>query len=334
MRGKSMMLILVAIGCGLVASVGISQVMEQSSKGGSREETVPILVALADIDINDALDSKNVGLEQYPKNRVPAGAYQDIEKVKDKFARARMAKGEVILQLRISDTRGDTIAGRTPIGFRAVTIRADDETRDSNLLGPGDKVDVLFRPTHMSWKGTHAAKSLLRNVRVGALNAVMERAQDGSEDKAAAKTVTLYIKQEQVSLIESARSLGELKLVLRATGEPGESDQLGDVTMAELENRGEQTASAPTPIQNILNPDLNKPKVDEITSPEMHKKFTTYIWGSSGVTMVQSDDSGALPTVTPGAAPIGGGGGSSASGGMPPTTPSIPDPNAGQAGSQ
>ena len=70
-----MMLILVAIGCGLVASVGISQVMEQSSKGGSREETVPILVALADIDINDKLDTKNVGLEQWPKNRVPSGAF-------------------------------------------------------------------------------------------------------------------------------------------------------------------------------------------------------------------------------------------------------------------
>lgn len=333
MRGKSMMLILVAVGCGLVASVGISQVMEQNSKGAGREDTVPILVALEDIDIDDELTTKNVGLEQWPKNRVPAGAFQDIEKVKDKFARSRMSKGEVILPLRISDTRGESIARRIPAGFRAVTIRADEEVRDSNLLGPGDRVDVLFRPTHMSWKGTHAAKSLLRNVRVGALNAIMERNTEGSDDKGTAKTVTLYIKQEQVSLIESARSLGELKLVLRATGEPGEPDQLGDVTIAELENRGEQQAAAPTPIANQLNPELTKPK-EEMVSPEMHPKHTTYIWGPNGVTMVQSDNSGALPTVTPGASPIGGGGGSSASGGMPPITPSIPDPNAGQAGSQ
>ena len=334
MRGKSMMLILVAIGCGLVASVGISQVMEQSSKGGSREETVPILVALADIDINDKLDSKNVGLEQWPKNRVPAGAFQDIEKVKDLFASARMTKGEPILPIRIIDNINGGIAARIPSGFRAVTIRADEEVRDSNLLGPGDKVDVLFRPTHMSWKGTHSAKSLLRNVRVGALNAVMERSTDGAEEKATAKTVTLYIKQEQVSLVESARALGELKMVLRATGEPGEPDQIGDVTMAELENRGEQASSTAQPIQNLLNPTVTEPKVNEVNSQEQHKKFTTYIWGSSGVTMVQSDDSGALPTVTPGAAPIGGGGGSSTSGGLPPTTPTLPDPNAGQAGSQ
>lgn len=332
MRGKSMMLILVAVGCGLVASVGISQVMDQSSKGAGREDTVPILVALEDIEVDDELTTKNVGLEQWPKNRVPAGAFQDIEKVKDQFAKSRMTKGEVILQIRISDTRGESIARRIPAGFRAVTIRADEEVRDSNLLGPGDRVDVLFRPTHMSWKGTHAAKSLLRNVRVGALNAVMERNSEGSEDKASAKTVTLYIKQEQVSLIESARSLGELKLALRATGEPGEPDQIGDVTMAELENRGEQAAAAAQPVQNLLNPELTKPKVDDVVSPEQHPKHTTYIWGPNGVTMVQSDNSGALPTVTPGATPIGGGGGSSASGGMPPVTapaPAIPDPNAG-----
>lgn len=330
MRGKSMMLILVAVGCGLVASVGISQVMEQNSKAGGREDTVPILVALEDIDIDDALTTSNVGLEQWPKNRVPAGAFQDIEKVKDQFARSRMAKGEVILPLRISDTREESIARRIPAGYRAVTIRADEEVRDSNLLGPGDRVDVLFRPTHMNWKGTHAAKSLLKNVRVGALNAVMERNTEGSDEKGTAKTVTLYIKQEQVNLIESARSLGELKLALRATGEPGEPDQQGDVTMAELENRGEQSTASSTPLANLLNPEVAKPKVDEMTSPEMHKKFTTYIMSNSGSVMVQTDDSGAMPVVTPGAAPIGGGGGSSASGGLPPTTSSLPDPGAGQ----
>jgi Flp pilus assembly protein CpaB len=233
----------------------------------------------------------------------------------------------VILPLRISDSITRGIATRIPAGFRAVTIRADEEVRDSNLLGPGDKVDVLFRPTHMSWKGTHAAKSLLKNVRVGALNEVMERSQDGSEDKASAKTVTLYIKQEQVSLIESARSLGELKLVLRATAEPGEPDQVGDVTMAELENRGEQVSPVSQPIANLFNPDSQG---SEQPQPEQPKKFTTYIWGTNGVTMVQSDDSGALPSVTTGATPIGGSGGSSAAGGMPPVSPSIPDPNAGQ----
>lgn len=328
MRGKSMMLIMVAVGCGLVASVGISQVMDQSSKGAGREDTVPILVALADIDINDELTTTNVGLEQWPKNRVPAGAFQDIEKVKSQFAKSRMAKGEVILPLRISDSKNRGISTSIPPGFRALTIRADEEVRDSALLNPGDKVDVLFRPNSNNWKGTHAAKSLLKNVRVGALNEVIERT-DGSEDKATAKTVTLYIKNEQVSLVESARALGELKLVLRAINEPGEPDQMGDVTMTELENRGEQQGAAATPIANLLNPDQNKPK-EETVSPEQHPKHTTYIWGPSGVTQVQSDSSGALPTVTPGVAPIGGAGGSSASGGMPPlTTPTIPDPNAG-----
>lgn len=324
-----MMLILVAVGCGLVASVGISQVMEQSSKGAAREETVPILVALEDIDINDKLDTKNVGLEQWPKNRVPAGAFQDIEKVKGQYAISRMTKGEVVQPHRISDRPGDSIARRIPNGFRAVTIRADDEVRDSNLLAPGDRVDVLFRPSHMSWKGPHSAKVLLRNVRVGALNAVMERNVEGAEERSSAKTVTLYIKEEYVSLVESARAVGELKLVLRALNEPGEPDQPGEVTMAELENRGETVGASAQPIPNFsFQPaEIEKPKVNEVVSPEQHKKYTVYIWGSNGVTMVQTDDSGALPTVTQGASPVGAGGGSS-SGGLPPlNSPALPDPS-------
>ena len=63
MRMKSLILIFIALGCGLVASIGISQVMERGANaGGSNIEMEPILVTLKDIDINASFDAQNVTL--------------------------------------------------------------------------------------------------------------------------------------------------------------------------------------------------------------------------------------------------------------------------------
>ncbi len=56
MRAKSMVLILIALGCGLVASIAISQVMERGANSSNAAlETVQIYVATSDIDVNDQL---------------------------------------------------------------------------------------------------------------------------------------------------------------------------------------------------------------------------------------------------------------------------------------
>ncbi len=50
MRPKSMILIVIALGCGLIASIGISQVMENNvSEAPVEAPTATIFVAVADI---------------------------------------------------------------------------------------------------------------------------------------------------------------------------------------------------------------------------------------------------------------------------------------------
>ena len=72
MRAKSMVLILIALGCGLVASIAISQVMERGANSGNAAlETVQIYVATTDIDANDQLSAENVRVEDWPKSKVP-----------------------------------------------------------------------------------------------------------------------------------------------------------------------------------------------------------------------------------------------------------------------
>src|SRR5262245_22138747 len=102
MRMKSLILIFIALGCGLVASIGISQVMNR--EGGGNLHVEQILVALADIDIGTKLDAQNVKLEDWPKAKIPESAVRRLEDVKDKFANARFFKGEPLHTHKISDT--------------------------------------------------------------------------------------------------------------------------------------------------------------------------------------------------------------------------------------
>src|SRR6185312_6219927 len=93
MRMKSLILIFIALGCGLVASIGISQVMNRDS-GVASLDMEQILGALNDVDIGAKLDAQKVQLADWPKAKVPDGAIRRLEAVKHKFANARFFKGE------------------------------------------------------------------------------------------------------------------------------------------------------------------------------------------------------------------------------------------------
>ena len=72
MRPKSLILLALALGCGLVASIGISQVMEHNSKPGAKLETVPIYIAVHNINLGDTIDEKMVSYQEWPKDKVRA----------------------------------------------------------------------------------------------------------------------------------------------------------------------------------------------------------------------------------------------------------------------
>src|SRR5688572_8078752 len=104
MRMKTLILIFIALGCGLVASIGISQVMERGGNSGPGMEMEQILVALADIDNNAKLDATNVKLEDWPKSKVPEGAIRRLDDANGKFTATRFYKGEPILISKISES--------------------------------------------------------------------------------------------------------------------------------------------------------------------------------------------------------------------------------------
>src|SRR5437762_2394878 len=103
MRSKSIVLLGLALGCGAVASVGISQVMERNRQEQSAQgEFDRIFVAQSDININEPLTPQNVKLEEWPKALVPGGALTKLEEVSGKRVRYHLTKGEPILSSKLA----------------------------------------------------------------------------------------------------------------------------------------------------------------------------------------------------------------------------------------
>ena len=75
MRSKTLILLVLALGCGLVASIGISQVLQRQDQTPAGD-TAPVWVVMMDIKRSDPLTMQNLKLEQWPKDKIPAGAAQ------------------------------------------------------------------------------------------------------------------------------------------------------------------------------------------------------------------------------------------------------------------
>lgn len=249
---KSLVLIFIALGCGLVVSIGVSQVMNRD--GGTSLEMEQILVALADIDIGTKLDAQNVKLEDWPKAKIPEGAIRRLEDVKDQFANVRFFKGEPLNVNKVSDTLSN-IANKVPDGYRAMPVKVDEDTV-LRAISPGDHVDVMvfLRRNGQDIVET-GAFTILKNVRVFAVNATTERASDAKGETTSFKTVSLLVKPEHARELAVAAQVGKIMLTLRrpdqsdeATGE--EATPLSDILSGRSKLATDPTANASAPTQS------------------------------------------------------------------------------------
>ncbi|HZZ71917.1 MAG TPA: Flp pilus assembly protein CpaB [Pirellulales bacterium] len=276
MRPKSLILLALALGCGLVASIGISQVMDRRADGGQAVvETVPIFVAKADIKEMTLLTDQNVEQEQWPKAKVPAGALLKHEDWEGQRPQVTIYKGEPIIKAKIADknARADS---NIPNGFRTVAISVDGVSNLGGILKPHDKVDVLAYFSRNPQNGINetAVRTILRKVEVFAVDSQYKRGDNGDE-VTAAKVVSLVVTPDQAEKITLAAETGKIRLILRNNDDDTNVESSGESRFSDL-GKNEDASSTPDQpskstasdaIKNILEV-LSTPKKAEEPAPE------------------------------------------------------------------
>jgi pilus assembly protein CpaB len=230
MRSKSLVLLVLALGCGLVAAIGINQVMANRGQQAAPTETMAIYVAMKDIPSRETLKIEDLKLEDWPKDKVPKGAVTKPEQIAERSAKTKFYTGEPILETKLFSPDDPALgaARQIPNGYQVVSLKVDDVTGISKLVLPGDNVDVqvfIRRNTSLGANETMTA-TVLQSAKVFAVNEIFDGDQSGSNEEGtiAAKTVSLVVLPDEAKRVMLAAELGKIRLTLRGPDDKTEAE--------------------------------------------------------------------------------------------------------------
>jgi Flp pilus assembly protein CpaB len=215
---KSIVLIVIALACGLVASIGISQLIDRPDSD-SEPKMETIYVAASNIPSWSELTPELLKQEEWPAGKVPQDAIRSIEEFEGKSPKYPLYPGEPIVQSKLTDGKAGRRSIRIPAGYQVVAVEVDVENALSGLISPGDKVDVLcfIRNNGMGTNISTGTRTILRNTTVFAVNDQIER--QGEDSAIEAKTVSLLVQPADSERLVLAKQLGTIHLALRKPGD-------------------------------------------------------------------------------------------------------------------
>ena len=283
MKSKSLILMVLSLGFGLVAAIGISQVMKNNSANASAVQQMgAVIVAAEHLDVKTELTEENVRIENWPVNIIPPDAVRSLEEIADKAVKTPMPKGMPITMPQIALKSEMGVTGIPP-GFKLFGIKVTGESTVSGLLSPGDKVDVigLFKRRNKAGREQTISKTFRKAIKVFAINGNMSAVMDPEEKKSSGSAiVSVLVTEKQAEEIAFVQKVGSLKLIMR--GEQSEDDEqvesLADIMRLEDDEDLDEDA-----------PEYQAPAI--ANKPKDNGPTTMIVWkGGNAVKMVFSPD--------------------------------------------
>jgi pilus assembly protein CpaB len=223
MRAKSILLLVLALGCGLVASIGITQMVGKHGEDQPpSEDSETIVLATQDIGMGDPIQPEMLRLEQWPNGKAPPGVLKKIEDLQGRRSRTAIAAGAPVLENQLLDKNADFFGPSMsiPRGYRAVPVKIDPTIGSANMLRPGDHVDVLVHgnPDAGGNPNNAGTQTILQNMRVFAIDNQYDAKLSGDKgDKpAAVKIISLLATPEESEILLDAQEWGKIQLVMRS----------------------------------------------------------------------------------------------------------------------
>lgn len=219
------------MGFGLVAAIGISQVLGQKSANAEPEkEHGPVIVAAMDLDPNSRLTEENVKIENWPLDIVPDDAATSLDDIEDMVNRNRLGKGMPIQKSVIVNEK--SVASLSiPSDMKVVAIKVPSDDLFGGLLSPGDKVDVIGLFAKRDKKNPNrinqTSKTFLRGLQVFSINNSMKSVET-REDSPTAGTnsavVGVLATEEQAEAMYYVQRTAQIKLTLRGDEATNDDD--------------------------------------------------------------------------------------------------------------
>ena len=218
-RNITILFIVVALVLGFLAALVAKRYIEQATVGGAgavvQSETVTVVVAKQDIEMASTLTAGDIRMESVPRSIVPKGALTDAKAIVGRGAAARITRGEVILEERLTAVGvGGGLPGMIRDGYRAITVKVNEIVGVAGFIVPGTYVDVLTTIRRRVGENDEPeTRIILQNVRVLAAGPYLQR--DRENKPVTVNAVTLELLPEHAEMVSHAQNEGELRLALR-----------------------------------------------------------------------------------------------------------------------
>ena len=253
MKPKTLVTLVVAVGCGLV----VAFLMKQAGSGSDAEAeaTVPVLMAEMNIDLGKRILPDQVRFHNIPVSMVPEGAVTDVAQYEDRALLKPAVAGEIINVAKLGEPGiyGNSI--QIPVGSRVVPIPVSESESFSGMLQPGDRVDlrVTYRKEIRDLNGDRRtvteSKPLLEYIKVFAVDNRTASSGGDQTEGGKFKNIHLIVTPEQEGWIKLAQEKGRLSTSWRSEldTEPAMTGALSDGLIEDLIGipaRGQVAAAA------------------------------------------------------------------------------------------
>ncbi len=297
MKSKSIFLMAVSLGFGLVAAIGITQVM-----GRNKPEPVAdvpketVLVAVKDLDINTELTPELFKEEQWPAEYIPENVLKSLDEIEGKVVTSRVsANGTVTLTNLVN--KSELRSKKIPPGYKVfgVTLGSDDHL--SGLLEPGDTVDLIavFRSNRTTGP---SSQTFLRKVRIFNINANTSKDPEGRASVKGNTVVGLLVNEKQSEQIALVDKVADLKLAMRSDQENDNDlagSSSGGTSLGDLTGNGESSNTNADGLARLLSQSFNasteptEPEVETGDEPTEADQFVMTIYTADGPTQYHFD---------------------------------------------
>jgi pilus assembly protein CpaB len=220
MKPKTLIMMGIAVVCGLAASVLAHQLLAKN------RDTIRVLVAKEKMQQWDVIKDPDVKFkeEEILVNDAPKGAFtvERKEEVKGRTLRKNIEEGDKLTADDLLPKDKNSLESQLTPGKRAWAIKITQDSAVGGFVLPGSHVDVW----HISREGGNRgneSKMVLENVLVRAIGMQPVRPEDRPGMIEA--TATLELSPDEIEELAKVQDVGHLRLSLRASGDISMSGQ-------------------------------------------------------------------------------------------------------------
>ena len=243
-----------------------------------------VAVATQEINMGQKLSGNMFKLVSWPANIMPPESFSDLKKLDGRVTKAAFQIGEPVLGTKLAPV--GSLGGLSAViaeGKRAITVRVNDVVGVAGFALPGNFVDIIVNTKKEEGIGNNKntkeiSKIVLEHILVLAV------AQEAGRDETTPKVVnavTLEVSPEQAEMIDLARSIGDLSLVLRNQADIVNAKTEGVTKNSLLEFEEPLPIVAPMAVQLPPKVIVKKVMLAAKTAPVIRKQCTKVITGLS-----------------------------------------------------